>query len=88
MIIEALLNLVYAILDWVLGLFSFPPASDTLTSSFDTFLAMLDYAKTFIPLVLPINMQPYLTIGLALFVCDHFRRPIMWFVNKIISLLP
>lgn len=51
MIIEGLLNLLYKFLSFVLGIIPFPATPEDIQANLDSFLEILDYAQTFLPLV-------------------------------------
>lgn len=88
MIIEGLLNLLYKFLSFVLGIIPFPATPEDIQANLDSFLEILDYAQTFLPLVFPVNMMPYLIITISLWTIDHLYRPIKWIINKIIEIIP
>ena len=67
MIISALLNLLYNLVSVVLSPLNIPDVSEDMLESMTSFLEYFDYAETFLPLVFPIDIRPYLLLAVALF---------------------
>lgn len=88
MLIEALLNLLFGFLNLVLSIIHFPAAPEGLQDSLNSFLGLFDYAETLISLVIPININVYLVVLIAMFSLDHLYRPVKWIINKIIEIIP
>ncbi len=88
MIIEALLNLLLSFLKLVFSGINFPESPPEMVSNLTFFLDSLDYAQTFIPLFLPINLTPYVSLAAGLFAVNHLYKPIKWIINKIIEVIP
>lgn len=88
MIVEALLNLLVKFLDFILSGINFPATPEDFQNALDSFLLLLDYSKTFLPLVFPINLKPYLLLAISLFTIDHLYRPLKWIIDKIIEVIP
>lgn len=88
MIVEALLNLLYGFLKIIFSAISLPGTPESFKANLDTFIDLLSYAKTFLPLFLPINLSVYVGLALALFAFEHLFAPIKWIINKIIEVIP
>ena len=88
MIIELLLNMLLGLIRIVFSGVDFPATPPETKASLDAFLSALDYAETFIPLFLPINLKPYIVLALGLFSASFLYRPIKWIINKIIEVIP
>ena len=88
MIIELLLNLLLGFLRLLFSGISFPVASSDMITNFNTFLSLLDYADTFLPLFVPVDVTAYLIIVVGLFTVDHLYRPIKWIINAILEVIP
>ncbi len=83
MIIEALLNGIYNILDGILSNLSIPDIPVEMEDSIVEFLGYLSYAENLIAFVLPINLNPYFTIFFAIFGFTYGYPVIMWILRKI-----
>ena len=86
MILEALLNALLSLLSNIP--FSLPSLPDEVDTALDSFIELLDYAQTFIPLFFPFNLVPYLTFAIALILFDRLHTPIKWIIDKIIEVIP
>lgn len=83
MIIEALLNGIYNILNSVLSNLNIPSMPSEMDTALSEYLGYFYYAKNLIGLFLPINLTPYFTIFFAIFGFKYGYPVIMWILRKI-----
>ena len=83
MIIEALLEGIYNILNGILSNLNIPGMPVEMDTALTEFLGYLYYARNLIGLFLPINLNPYFTIFFAIFGFRYGYPIIMWIFRKI-----
>lgn len=88
MIIELLLNVLYNFLRVILSLISLPGTPEEFQTNLNTFVNMLSYGKSFLPLFIPIDVTYYVVLAVGLFAFEHLYAPIRWIINKVIEIIP
>lgn len=83
LIITALLDFIYNVLDSILSTVSIPDLDQYAKISLFGFLYWLENAKPLIGLVFPIDMNNYFSIFFGIFAFDKLYPVIMWILRKI-----
>lgn len=83
MVIEAVLNLIYNIIESIFTPINIPNFDSATLANFSTFLGYLDYGAVLFKIFLPISFNIYFVIFLAIFAFDKLYPFVMWILRKI-----